>query len=274
MDGAVVGYLVHSQNWLVLGLLGEGDLGVRFWSWLDGELAVRNILEGTNPVYVNVTKGVLCKSEGPTWFSKAVVGKLDWFLESEDVGVIWSLFYRRHWNLGEVISKNSTIVCLYFSCDRMCFRSLVYVLVKAGWSSSLATSKTCGTSPILILGRETSCYHVELSFCQMIMKECSYIIQHSPIIFGTQQSNADLQSVSEIAKPTLAWCVWLIIVLMLTVAWQVVPLYEIRFACPKSSQHSPSHTSPLLLRVSVFDSDPPPSGVCTKGCRCGSYSAF
>ena len=60
MDCAVVGYCLHSQNSLGLGLLGEGeDLVVQCWSWLDGELAIRHISEGPFPVYVNVAKGAL-----------------------------------------------------------------------------------------------------------------------------------------------------------------------------------------------------------------------
>ena len=60
-----------------------------------------------------------CQGEGPSWCSKAVIGELDWLLEGVDVGVIWSFLCRRHWNLGEVISKDNIIICSYFSCDGM-----------------------------------------------------------------------------------------------------------------------------------------------------------
>ena len=78
MDGVVVGYCVHSQDSLWLGLLGEcEDLVVRCWSWLDGELAFGNILEGPFLVYVKVTKGALWNSKGPSWCHEAVVGKFN-----------------------------------------------------------------------------------------------------------------------------------------------------------------------------------------------------
>ena len=68
VDGAIVGYCIHSQNSLGLGaFLDEGeDLVVQCWSWLDGKLAIRNILEGTSPVHVDVKKGALWNSKGPS----------------------------------------------------------------------------------------------------------------------------------------------------------------------------------------------------------------
>ena len=78
VGGAVGGYCVHSQYLLGLGLLGKGEeLVVQCWSWLDGELAIGNILLGPFFGYVNVTKEALWNREGPSWCSKAIAGKLD-----------------------------------------------------------------------------------------------------------------------------------------------------------------------------------------------------
>ena len=121
------------------------------------------------------------------------IGELAFFFQGGDVAYIWTLFYRRHWNFGEVIHKNNTNICSYLSCDRIanetrlylsCIQRfigdvLVYDPVKARCSTTLATSETSGSSPVSILGRETTRCHIEFGFCQMVVKEWSYILWYS-----------------------------------------------------------------------------------------------
>ena len=108
------------------------------------------------------------------------------------------------------------------------------------------TFETGGASPVSILGREASRCHVKFSFRQMIVEECYYIIgltfdsRPNHIISGMQQLNADLQLVSEIVKPTLTWCAWSIIVLMLIIAWYVALLVR-----------NPNCISEMLLVLSI-----------------------
>ena len=73
-------------------------------------------LGGSLFVDVNVTEGALWNCEGPSWCSEAVVSELEWVLKSGFVGL---LYYRRYWNLGEVISKYNTIISSDFTFDRV-----------------------------------------------------------------------------------------------------------------------------------------------------------
>ena len=65
---------------------------------------------------------------------------------------------------------NDTGLCLII-LQRIIDDVLVYDPVKARCSTTLATSETSGSSPVSILGRETTRCHIEFGFCQMVVKE-------------------------------------------------------------------------------------------------------